>query len=58
MITLTKALKVYGTKTRLAEILGISSQAISQWQKIPMKQQLRLKYEIHPTAFKDDSVDA
>ena len=56
MITIEKALSIYGTKTRLAEELGVSPQAVSQWTHIPLKQQLRLKYEIDPTAFKNDNV--
>lgn len=56
MISLKRALEIYKTKSRLAEALGITTQAISQWEKIPLKQQLRLKYEIDPTAFKKDSI--
>lgn len=58
MITLDRLLEVYETKTKIAEVLNISTQAISQWDDVPVYQQLRLKYEIDPTEFKGDNIDA
>ena len=57
MISLKRALQVYGTQGRLAEALGISTQAITQWKVIPLLQQYRLKYRIAPELFKRERVE-
>jgi hypothetical protein len=48
------AIALYGSVTRLADALGISSQAVSMWpddKPIPEVHRLRLRYELRPEAF-------
>jgi|GEM_PF-3046384 len=41
-----------GQKVKLANALGISKQAISAWKdRVPVEQELRLRYEIMPEIF-------
>lgn len=49
-MTLNEALKHFETKTALADALGISRQAVNNWdeQNIPEAQALKLQYEIIP----------
>jgi hypothetical protein len=57
MITKERLMKEYRTQTGIAEVLGISLQAVSQWEGgVPVFQQYRLKYDIDPTRFKDVEV--
>lgn len=55
VITKEQAVAYFGTQTALAAALGITKSAVSQWragEPIPREQQLRLRYEIAPEAFK------
>lgn len=54
MITLKKLLKIYKTKTNIAEVLGVSSQAVGQWIDVPPCQVIMLKYIIAPDLFQRD----
>lgn len=53
MITLKRLIKVYGSQANVSRVLGISSQAISQWPNgvAPVLQQVLLKYAIAPEIF-------
>lgn len=54
VITKEQALAVYETATALANALGITKGAVSQWpagQPIPNEQALKLRYEIAPDKF-------
>lgn len=54
MIKLKQLLMVYKTKTRIAELFGISKQAVSKWAMdapIPEVYELKLKHEIAPEVF-------
>ena len=44
MITKKRLIREYGTITEAARVLGVSTQAISQWKEVPLLQQYRLKY--------------
>jgi len=49
-----EALALYPTATALANALGITKGAVSQWEEgkpIPDEQALRLRYEIAPEKF-------
>ena len=49
VMTKKQAVKLFGNQNRLAEALGISRQAVGQWEDskpIPSKQALRIYYEI------------
>ena len=50
-----QAVEAFGSATKLAEALGITDGAVSQWkpgEPIPQAQALRLKYVIAPRKFK------
>jgi len=54
MLTLSEVLPHFdGKKTKLAAALGISKQAVSQWDSefVPELYELRLRYEILPNVF-------
>ena len=57
MIKLDRAIKVFGTKARLADVLGITRSAVSQWDELPLLQQYRLKYRLAPEQFKREKVE-
>lgn len=53
-----------GTKTELAEALGISKQAISQWVKVPVEQVLKVealleipRHVLRPDIYPDPAKD-
>lgn len=51
-----EAIELFGSQTAVAEALGISIQAVSQWEKgqpIPEKQAYRIRYVLKPEAFED-----
>ena len=54
-----EAIQLYeGSCTKLAAALGISKSAVSQWpddKPVPEKQELRIKYELHPDLYRCDS---
>jgi DNA-binding transcriptional regulator YiaG len=55
VITKEQAVSLFGTQSALAEALGITKGAVSQWrdgEPIPEAQALKLRYEIAPEAFK------
>ena len=54
MITKRKLLDHYKSQVAIAELFGISKQAVSAWpldEPIPEAQELRLKYELAPHLF-------
>ncbi len=54
MITLDQAVKVFGTKTKLAAALGVSKGVVNHWQDseaIPLKHQVYLKYDLRRPEF-------
>lgn len=56
-MTKTEILTLFDGPTELAQLLGITTQAVSQWkddEPIPRVQYLRLRYELLPDAFKKD----
>lgn len=56
-MTKREVMELFETQTELAEVLGISLQAVSQWhpdRDIPNEQFLKLRYELMPDSFKKD----
>ena len=54
MLTLSEVLPHFGgKKTELADALGITKQAVSQWKgdEVPVVYELRLRYELLPDVF-------
>lgn len=54
-ITKEQAIALYGNKVRLAEALGISKAAVSQWaddKPIPEAQALKIRFILKPEEFK------
>jgi len=52
----TEALEIFnGSASRLAEALNITRQAVHQWpeEKIPEKQELKIRYEVLPSLRRD-----
>lgn len=63
MLTLDEVLPHFeGSKSKLAEALGISKQAVTQWgdlgASIPIAQELKLRYEMLPGVFEPKSATA
>lgn len=58
-ITKEKAIELYGSRVRLAEALGISKAAISQWadgEPIPEAQALKIRFILKPEAFDENAI--
>lgn len=54
-LTKREAIALFKTAKGLAEALGVSKSAVSQWPDgpIPVKHDLRIRYELKPERFKD-----
>lgn len=44
-MTKQQAINYYGTEQAIADVLGISRQAVNQWDVIPIGQQARIELE-------------
>lgn len=52
------AISLFGSVSKLADALGISSQAVSMWpadKPIPEVHRLKIRYELRPDAFAEPS---
>jgi len=57
MITKRQLLTRYETQVAIADLFGISKQAVSRWgldDPIPRAQELRLRYELSPRLYAPD----
>ncbi len=55
-ITKEQAIELYGSRVRLAEALGITKAAVSQWadgKPIPEAQALKIRFILKPEQFDD-----
>ena len=53
-ILLEDAVRLFGTKSKLARALGINRQAITKWsdgEPIPALRAMQIRYELRPEAF-------
>lgn len=58
-MTKTEALEIFnGSASRLAKALNITRQAVHQWpeEKIPEKQELKIRYEVLPSLRRDAAI--
>lgn len=54
-ISKDEAIALFGSRRELADALGISIQAVGQWDddEIPEKQAMKIRYVLKPEAFED-----
>jgi len=56
-ISKEEAIALFGSRTALADALGITIQAVGQWDDdaIPEKQAMKIRYVLKPEAFEGET---
>jgi hypothetical protein len=59
MINMARLTSVYKTHARIAQVCGVTTQAVTRWARtgeVPLCQQYRLKYTLDPERFSRDRI--